>query len=114
MSLKQYPLTDHLWQLGFSVEPKVHRLPAPIVVDDEAFYSNFELTVYPERGEARRLFGLKGPARAEVKCNLPFEAFLAEQDQGITDLKDLYTEKCAEILLSMLKADAPTLSEAKA
>jgi hypothetical protein len=108
----KYPLTDHLWQLGFRLSSQADRLPAPLVVDDEALYTNFKVTVYPERGEARRLFGRKGPAAAEVKSNLPLEVFLAEQEQRSTELKDTYTEKCAAILLDMLAAAEPTLSKA--
>jgi hypothetical protein len=106
----QHPITDHLWQLGFNLESKAERMPAPIVAEDEAFYTTFAVTAYPERGEARRLFAAKGPAEAEVKSNLVLEVFLSEQEQGIARLKDLYTEKCAAVLLDMLKAAAPTLT----
>lgn len=113
MAGSENPITDHLWQLGFDIKSQVHRLPAPIVTEGEAFYTSFEVTIYPERGEARRHFSRKGPARAEVKSNLVFEAFLAEQEARGTELKDIYTEKCAVILLDMLTAEVPTLSQPK-
>ena len=109
----QYPMTDHLWQLGFRLESKVHRLHAPIVVGDEAMHTTFELAAFPERGEARRHFGRKaGPAKSEVKSNLMLEYFQAEKEQGSTELKDTYTEKCAVVLFDMLRAEVPGLSEA--
>jgi hypothetical protein len=106
------PITDHLWAIGFTIKPKADRLPIEIAAGDgQTFKTNFEITAYPERGEARRLFAAKGPCKAEVKSNIPFEMFLAEQEQGKTDLKDLYTEQCAKHLFEMLKGEAPTISK---
>jgi hypothetical protein len=109
------PITDSLWSLGFTIKAKADRLPVEISDGQgNTFKTNFEITAYPERGEARRLFAAKGPAKSEVKSNLPFEHFLAEQEQGTTDLKDLYTEQCARHLFEMLQGEAPTLSKPRA
>jgi hypothetical protein len=105
------PITDHLWAIGFTIKPKADRLPVEIADGaGNTFKTNFEITAYPERGEARRLFAAKGPCKAEVKSNLPLEHFQIEQEQGTTDLKDLYTEQCAKHLFEMLKGVAPTIS----
>lgn len=106
------PCTDHLWSLGFTIKAKADRLPIEICDGEgNTFKTSFEITAYPERGEARRLFAAKGPAKSEVKSNLPLEHFLAEQEQGTADLKDLYTEQCARHLFEMLKGQAPTISK---
>lgn len=105
------PYTDHLWSLGFTLKSKAERLPLP--VDDgqgNVFLTTFEITVYPDRSEARRLFAAKGPSKAEVKSNLPLEHFQIEQEQRRTTLKDLYTEQCAKSLFEMLASVAPTIS----
>ena len=105
------PTTDHLWAIGFTIKAKADRLPVEIADGaGNTLKTNFEITAYPERGEARRLFAAKGPCKAEVKSNLPLEYFQIEQKQGTTDLKDLYAEQCAEHLFEMLKAEAPTIS----
>ena len=84
------PITDHLWSIGFTIKPKVDRLPVEIADGNgNTFKTNFEITAYPERGEARRLFAARGPAKSEVKSNIPLEYFQIEQEQGTTDLKDL-------------------------
>jgi hypothetical protein len=109
------PITDHLWALGFTIKAKADRLPIEISDSEgNTFKTSFEITAYPERGEARRLFAAKGPAKSEVKSNLPIEHFLTEQEQGTTTLKDLYTEKCAKGLFEMLQGQAPTISKPKA
>jgi hypothetical protein len=101
------PLTDHLWQMGFNVESKAERLAVPL--DDgngNLFLTSFEIRAYPERGEARRHFAGAGPAFAEVRSNLPLEQFQHELDRKQTALKDLYTERCAKVMLEMLVEQA--------
>jgi hypothetical protein len=106
------PITDHLWAIGFTIQAKADRLPVEIADGEgNTFKTNFEITAYPERGEARRLFAAKGPAKSEVKSNLPLEHFLSEQEQGTTMLKDLYTEQCARHLFEMLQGQAATISK---
>jgi hypothetical protein len=106
------PITDHLWAIGFTIKPKADRLPVEIADGNgNTFKTNFEITAYPERGEARRLFAAKGPCRAEVKSNIPLGKFEREQQLGRTDLKDLYIEQCAKHLFEMLKGEAPTISK---
>jgi hypothetical protein len=106
------PITDHLWSLGFTIKATADRLPIEIAAGEgQTFKTNFEITAYPERGEARRLFAAKGPCGAEVKSNIPLEVFQAEQEAGRTDLKDRYTEQCAKHLFEMLNAEAPTISK---
>jgi len=107
------PITDHLWAIGFTIKPKADRLPVEIADGNgNTFKTNFEITANPERGEARRLFAGRGPCKAEVKSNVPLEMFLAEQEDGRSDLKDLYTEQCVKHLFEMLKGEAPTISKA--
>jgi hypothetical protein len=104
----QYPITDHLWQLGFNL--KTLASPLPIVIGDEEgnqFFTQFELMAYPERGEARRHFSRKGPCRAEVKSNYAVDYFRLKDSM----LTAIYTEKCAAILLEMLTREVPTLSQ---
>lgn len=111
----KFPLTDHLWQIGFRLSFQVHRLTIPL--DDgmgNVFNSRCELTAYPERGEARRLFANNGPARAEVHSNLKLELFQYEREQGKTDLKERYTEACARLLFDLLRQQAPHVSKPKA
>jgi hypothetical protein len=104
------PITDHLWLLGFTLKSKVERLAVEIADGDgNTFKTTFEITAYPERGEARKLFAAKGPAKAEVKSNLPLEMFALEQDRKRTRLKHLYTEQCAAMLFEMLRAQVPTI-----
>jgi hypothetical protein len=107
------PITDHLWSTGFTIKSKADRLPVEIagIGEGQTLKTNFEITAYPERGEARRLFSAKGPCKAEVKSNVPLEIFQGEQEAGRTDLKDRYTEQCAKVLFEMLKAEAPTISK---
>lgn len=106
------PITDYLWSIGFTIKAKVDRLDLEIPDGQGGtLKTNFEITAYPERGEARRLFSRKGPAKAKVKSNLPFEQFAYEQEHRITTLKDLYTESAAVVLFEMLKEQAPTISE---
>jgi hypothetical protein len=106
------PITDHLWAIGFTIKPKADRLPVEIADGNgNTFKTNFEITAYPERGEARRLFAAKGACKSEVKSNVSFEMFLAEQEDGRSDLKDVYTEQCAKHLFEMLKGEAPTISK---
>lgn len=118
MPVSEHPITDHLWQLGFDLKRELNRYPEPIVQrdaihGDTILYCSFKVTAYPERGEARRLFGRKGPAASMVSSNLPLEEFGAEKDRGETQLRDIYTEKCAEVLLDMLRAADPTVSQPK-
>lgn len=105
------PITDHLWQLGFTLKSKAERMPVPIPTEKgDLLVTTFEVIANPERGEARRLFAAKGPARAEVKSNVPIEKLLHDQERGDTALRDLYTEQCAAVLLEMLVADSPQIS----
>jgi hypothetical protein len=103
------PYTDHLWQIGFTLKAQADRLPVAISTDEGMLVTNFELLALPERGEARRLFAAKGPARSEVKSNVPLERLQAERERGDSTLKDLYTEKCAVNLFDMLAAAAPQI-----
>jgi hypothetical protein len=101
---------DRLYGLGFRPDFSVERLSVPLVASGETYFVKAKLTVYPERGEARRFFGRVGPAVAEVHGNVPFEAFEAEKRHGNTDLRDVYREKCASQLVSMLEANEPLLA----
>jgi hypothetical protein len=103
------PYTDHLWQVGFTLKAKADRLPIEIQTDEGSLVTNFELLALPERGEARRLFAAKGPAKSEVKTNIPIERLQSEHERGDSTLKDLYTEKCAVNLFEMLAAAAPQI-----
>ena len=105
------PYTDHLKLLGFDLKLKADRLDVVIPSDEGDFVTNFEMTAYPERGEARRLFAGKGAAKAEVKSNVDLEAFIYEREHGATTLKDIYTEKCCRGLMDMLTMAAPTISK---
>lgn len=106
------PYTDHLKSIGFDLKLKADRLDVVIWNDDGPdFVTNFELTAFPERGEARRLFAGKGAAKAEVKSNVDLEAFIYEREHGSTTLKDLYTEKCCRVLMDMLAMVAPQISK---
>ncbi len=109
------PITDHLRAIGFTMKAKADRLAVelPAISEGGTLKTNFEITAYPERGEARRLFTAKGPCKAEVKSNIPLGKFEREQQLGRTDLKDLYTEQCAKHLFEMLRGEAPTLSSPK-
>lgn len=113
------PMTDHLWAIGFTIKPKADRLPVEIADGEgNTFKTNFEITAYPERGEARRLFAAKGPCKAEVKSNLPLEHFLADElprrvdsHQDGPTLRAIYTEQCAKHLFEMLNGAAPTITK---
>ncbi len=103
------PITDHLWQLGFNLSFRVERLPVPWSDGEHTFVSKCFLVASPERGEARRLFGRKGQMASEVVSNVPLEVFGQEKDEGRTQLKDRYTEKCAKTIFDALKAEVSTL-----
>lgn len=107
----QHPYTTHLKAIGFDLKLKAARLPEPIPSGEGNFVTSFELTAYPERGEARRLFAGKGAAKSEVKSNVDLEAFIYEREHGSTTLKDLYTEKCCQVLMDMLAVAAPQISK---
>jgi hypothetical protein len=108
----QHPITDHLWQLGFTIKAKADRMLVPLPMPDgSTLVTHFEIEALPERGEARRLFSRKGASRAEIKTNVPLEALLAEHEHGDSGLQDIYIEKCAAILLEMLTATEPTLRQ---
>ncbi len=109
----KYPITDHLWHLGFTLKSKAERLPLNIPTDEGELVTTFQIEALPERGEARRHFSRKGPARAELKTNVPIETLQHEREQGDLTLRHIYTEKCAAILLEMLTKEAPTLSQPK-
>jgi hypothetical protein len=104
-----YPTTDHLWQLGFTLSFEVERLAVPFTQGDHTFVTQCRLTVTPDRGEARRHFGRKGQMRGEVVSNVPLELFGKEKDEGRTDLKDRYTERCAKSVFEALQAEVPAL-----
>lgn len=105
------PMADHLWQIGFTLKAKADRLPVGIPTEDGLLITNFELLALPERGEARRLFAGKGPAKSEVKSNVPIEQLQAERERGDSTLQDLYTEKCAANLFEMLRAASPQVRQ---
>jgi hypothetical protein len=106
------PYTDHVKLLGFDLKLKADRLDVVIPNDEGGdFVTNFELTAYPERGEARRLFAGKGAAKAEVVSNVDLKAFIYEREHGGTTLRDLYTEKCCRALMDMLALAAPQISK---
>lgn len=99
--------TERLLAMGFRLSFKVERLDIPIASEDgDAFVTRAELTAYPERGKARRQFSRKGPARAEVRANVPLEFFAAEKDRGDRRLRDIYSEKCAEVMLAFVEPKA--------
>jgi hypothetical protein len=105
------PYTDHLWLLGFTIKSRADRLPLPITTEQGELVTNFVVTALPERGEARRLFGRKGPACSEAKSNIPLEKLLHDQEHGDTRLKELYVERCCFTLFEMLSAAAPHISK---
>lgn len=71
----QHPITDHLWQIGFTLKSKAERMPLSIPTENGELVTTFQVEALAERGVARR-----------------------------------HTEKCAAILLDMLKAEEPSLS----
>lgn len=101
--------TERLLAMGFRLSFKVERLDVPIADEDgSTFVTRAELTAYPERGKARRKYAAKGPARAEVRANVTLELFAAEKERGDRRLRDIYSEKCAEVMLDFVDPKVAT------